>query len=671
MLTSDKVTELVHYRVEIDVLDLKCKLYDARSRVELAELIRDVIAIANSAYQCSEVAGYLVFGLDDKTHEPTDISGQKLDFKAKKTTSLTQQEIDAQNQRDFVKIATEYIEGVCGRLRVKYTTWAHPDVPTALVGILEISALYGPYVVKKEIPELSAEGKTVGRLVEPDQAWIREGEDKRQLKLSEIAAMQKDSERRQREMKRRDKERAEFGALLARWETRLLDIPVGNPVERSLVPGPLQTEAQLSACYRPSPALATFLSSLGEKWYLSNLVIASPPGTGRTSLLWYLVHLRAQAQAKGAPLLIDRFSPAADVAEFVEYVRAIRHLDLSERSYRLLIFDKPDAPDEMLLFIKNLASAFPNLHFWISCNPAREEALLEGIAADSLDHHWIVLHLPGYLDADELFYEDLVESIWHKRDDINYLLSQVNMTFQTLVACYEVTRQGIKLQGIIPSRLDQLTAKYAQLSTAEQMLVKLVHRLRGIPALAAQLICTVSDFSVNSYVRIVESELVYTEPSSWLTELRPAADLPEHVRAFGALEERTLITLLSEMNTSLSPLAGWYLQEIASRLKDMALSAEHQYQFETLTHKGNGDYFCEVCSAHFDSRLRHCPNCGGGVERRAGGVVPNTRSQTQQVPVPFPNADLLKMGTFTTERGVPSDAMRQIRADLRAWRNRA
>lgn len=669
MLTPGKVTELLHCSCEPDCLDFKRQLYHTLDKSGIAEFVKDLIAIANSVYRNGEPAGYIVFGIDDKTHEPFDISGQLLLLKGKPITLPEQTQVDTHNQRTIVKIAKDYIAGRNGPPNVNYLTIPHPDAPGSLVGCLEIVALAGPYLTKKEIPQIDHTGKTVGTLVATNQAWIRDGEDSRSLDTLEIMAMRDEETSRRRESRRRQQAVKSLGDIADRWDATRLELPDGNPPAEALTLGPLMSKAQLTACFNAPPQLAQQLGDLEEHWYLNNMVIASPPGSGRTSLLLYLALLRNQAHASGTPLKINRIPEPLKVEEFVEYVETVRKVKVRESSHRLLVFDMPEVPEVMLRFIAELAPSFPRLHFWVTCNPDREKAVVQALVK-CLQRSPVVMRLPGYLDADPEFYMELVERICPDRDDVDYLLRQQNMTYQRLVTLYHASRQGVRLRDTMPSRLEQMTNTYSRLTASEQLLTNAIVRLNGLSVLVAQLVCSLDEFSVDSYRRLLESELVYIESARVLPELKPARELPRQVQDFGLFEERVLVDLLSRIDLEASPLVSWSVQHIAKRLQAENVSPDSQAKCRLLIHKCQGDHFCEVCSAHFDSRCRYCPNCGGAVDRSAG-VVRNTKSQIQQIPVPFPNAELLKLGTFKAERGVPSDAMHLIRTNLRSRRYHA
>jgi|GEM_PF-6353950 len=73
---------------------------------DLAELIRDVIAFANAARLRGE-AGYILFGVEDKTKVIVGIEGQATNPNIKPTK---QEKIDEMNGREFKKNLTDYVE---------------------------------------------------------------------------------------------------------------------------------------------------------------------------------------------------------------------------------------------------------------------------------------------------------------------------------------------------------------------------------------------------------------------------------------------------------------------------------------------------------------------------------------------------------------------------------
>ena len=122
MLSSSKVEQIVRHSTEIDILDFKRGIPDMLDKENLAELVRDIIAIANSAYNGSEVNGYLVFGVEDKTRDPSSIRGQILLLKSRdrkpKGNPPSQLDIDSHNQRKFLKIVKDHISGTREGIRL-------------------------------------------------------------------------------------------------------------------------------------------------------------------------------------------------------------------------------------------------------------------------------------------------------------------------------------------------------------------------------------------------------------------------------------------------------------------------------------------------------------------------------------------------------------------------
>jgi len=82
MLSSIQLFEMIKSNEE-DYFDLKREFHNVAVKKELAELVRDMIAIANSAYERGFPEGYLIFGIDDKTKVCLGVEGQRLILKDK------------------------------------------------------------------------------------------------------------------------------------------------------------------------------------------------------------------------------------------------------------------------------------------------------------------------------------------------------------------------------------------------------------------------------------------------------------------------------------------------------------------------------------------------------------------------------------------------------------
>ena len=174
---------------EIDILDFKRDIPDLTDKTKLPEFIKDVIAIANSVFAKEAKRGYLIFGVENKTREPSDISGQIVNHKNQTISadSHTQIEINDFNQKEFVRIVKEYIRGFYGDLIVNYFCVQNPKSPEKLAGILEINAINGPFVANKETNRYDPKtGKPIGLEFREGQSWIRKGEDKREFYPDEL-----------------------------------------------------------------------------------------------------------------------------------------------------------------------------------------------------------------------------------------------------------------------------------------------------------------------------------------------------------------------------------------------------------------------------------------------------------------------------------------------------
>ena len=174
---------------EIDTLDFKRDIPDLTDKTKLPEFIKDIIAIANSVFAKEAKRGYLIFGVENKTREPSDISGQIVNHKSQTISVDThaQIEINELNQKEIVRIVKEYIRGFYGDLIVNYFCVQNPKSPEKLAGILEINAINGPFMVNKETNRYDPKtGKPSGLEFREGQSWIRKGEDKREFYPDEL-----------------------------------------------------------------------------------------------------------------------------------------------------------------------------------------------------------------------------------------------------------------------------------------------------------------------------------------------------------------------------------------------------------------------------------------------------------------------------------------------------
>lgn len=174
---------------EIDTLDFKRDIPDLTEKAKLPEFIKDIIAVANSVFAKETKRGYLIFGVENKTREPSDISGQIANHKNQTVSvnSHTQIEINELNQKEFVRVVKEYVHGFYGDLIVNYFCSPNPKSPEKLAGILEVVAIHGPFMANKETYKYDLKtGQTLGAEFRKGQSWIRNGEDKRELYPDEL-----------------------------------------------------------------------------------------------------------------------------------------------------------------------------------------------------------------------------------------------------------------------------------------------------------------------------------------------------------------------------------------------------------------------------------------------------------------------------------------------------
>jgi hypothetical protein len=165
---------------EIDTLDFKREIPDLSDKAKLPEFIKDVIAIGNSVYKKNAKRGYLIFGVENKTRAPRSILGQVANAKTISTDSRSQREINELNQKEIIQKIKDYVHGFFGEMVVNYFSFPNPNSPENLAGVLEITAINGPFFVHKEIEKFDSKGKQIG-VVRKRQSWIRNGEDTSEL----------------------------------------------------------------------------------------------------------------------------------------------------------------------------------------------------------------------------------------------------------------------------------------------------------------------------------------------------------------------------------------------------------------------------------------------------------------------------------------------------------
>ncbi len=165
---------------EIDILDFKRDIPDLSDKAKLPEFIKDVIAIGNSVFAKDGKRGYLIFGVENKTRDSRSILGQVANTKTISADTHSQVEINELNQKEFVQKIKDYVHGFFGDMIVNYLAFPNPNSPENLAGVLEITIIYGPFAVHKEIEKFDSKGKQIG-VVRKGQSWIRKGEDTKEL----------------------------------------------------------------------------------------------------------------------------------------------------------------------------------------------------------------------------------------------------------------------------------------------------------------------------------------------------------------------------------------------------------------------------------------------------------------------------------------------------------
>jgi hypothetical protein len=138
---------------------------------DLAEFIRDVIAIANAARQRGE-PGYLLFGIDDTTKNVVGIEGQSTN---PKVSNKNQEKINEINERDFNEVLRKYVR---------------PAPPTIdyFTGYVNEKLVSYLQIIPEPAPEPYQVKTNLGGIKNPlrnGDCWVRRGESKVKLEESE------------------------------------------------------------------------------------------------------------------------------------------------------------------------------------------------------------------------------------------------------------------------------------------------------------------------------------------------------------------------------------------------------------------------------------------------------------------------------------------------------
>lgn len=665
MLSSNKIAGLVRHSNELDILDYKRELPDINDNKKLAELVKDIIAIANAVYDRGDATGYLVFGVEDKPRQPCDIRGQRCfrvkdrkhkDRKPSTNPSSSQSDLDSLNQEQLVQIGSDFIKGHRRGIVLSYDTYCHPDNVDSLVGVLEICALHGPYTLKAEIQwgDESNQGH-----FEIDNAWTRRGEHTVRLSPQEVIEMKdavRERRRREKQMERRSKELA---TIFKEWDLKVFELVDGVPPESEWITQPLQTRLQLNRCFRKPPQLGDILAGLGEEWYLNHFIISSPPQSGRTTLLSYLLDACTQAGERSQAVTVRSWPDDPDLDELVAYFDHILDVELNTDTACTFVFDSPAASEKQLNLIELFGEAFPKSHIWATCDPNRQDQIRRRIES-AFHTPPVVIDLPGYLETFPTFFEGLLCSIFDTPEPIKLFLRKKNMVFRDLAIAHEQHSRGFRITGDFRlTHAQNVNLKLSQLSMSEQVLIRVIGQLGGVSISLAQFIASAIRGPEDTFSRILESDLIRVDVTSQRREIQVSDDLPEKATMLSEPDIYYLTAILETSDMVQLGSGRWQLIEVLTQVALFVDDPSLHERLDSLQHRVQGDNYCQLCDAFFPSALQYCPNCGGNVDKESQQVsAPGSAS------VPFPSLTLLRRGTFDTSRGLSTRQIRHLQRTL-------
>ncbi len=557
----------------------------------------------------------------------------------------SQSDIDANNQRKFIKITKEYIAGYQNRKnRVRYTTLKYPDSSNLYIGILEIYGDQGPFTVLKEVPRLDASGKSICQEIEQGESWIRDGEDKRKLHPNEILTMIEDAKVKKRHLRKIKKAQKKLGDINSKWPLNFVNIDCGETPNLPLTRLPLRTKSELENCFIEPHNYIEILMKYGERWYLNNILISSTPGSGRTSLLWYLIYKREELNARGTPVQLMSIPSTPNFGEFIYALEFLVGED-KVNTRRTLIVDIQNYNDKQISFLYEICKNFPKYTIWMTCLPNFEEELKQVLT--NSEKKTITLPYPRFINAPSNDFQGLVNKIFSKdKEKKDYLLAKENVVFRDLVETYFFPFDGI-------SKLERFIEEYVQLSYGEQLILQLLNLTEEIRKPALSLLTSVLELPIDTSIRLSKLSLLSTDELSHLLSFRLVEKLPKKIRGLTNNDIIYILGAIKKYSPSFSFIEGYYLADIIRILKDIYKSKipDIEKDFDIVIRKLRLDIYCKFCDAYFDSLLEYCPGCG----RKAQRIYKRTEDYEgfDEMTVPFPDSDLLKKGSFKRQ-GVSS-----------------
>lgn len=642
MITLERAKELIFHSTEEDVLDFKLELPNLQDFAKKAELIRDIIALANSAYDRCYPEGYLIFGVVDKTKKIVGIQGQVLIEKAKEAQRFNeptpQNLIDEFNQKKFASLVQEYIQAYKGNARVNYTTILLPESTNECIGFLSISPAHAPYTVKKAIPKMGDDGKPIRDDIEKSEAWIRYGEDKQKMFPQEIMEMREDAKEQNRRLKREKKLKEKLGSAFNNWyvDEKLDDI---QDVEPFLPNVPLQTKNDLDNYLFLYRSLANQLDFIDqENWYLNNLIIEGSKGSGRTTLLRYLENLRNIVGGKSKIIWVQKIPNSPKLEEFLEVEEALG-VKLASDSKRTIVIDSPKSNfDDVLNFIEQITRYFKYFHIWLACSPEDTQRIIEPLEFDTSSEKLLISL--DYLNSNLSDFETLFQKILgNKLNPIDILSKTKNLTFKNLVEI---------LNGMIGTpQEDIVNNKYDKLEILEKLLVKVLAITEKVDFRLANILVMSFNLPSDTIQNFRSEQILNIHTGLHYGYVVPTDFIPNSKLIITDAEIKLFNFMLEKIeHAAIGDVAAYSLANVIEQMLKQTKNATLSVELNRTKFRISGAVFCLVCEEFYDKSLIACPSCGYKKKQ----VNKEIMKRKEDLLLPFPNKELLEKGTFNLNR---------------------
>lgn len=651
MLSSIQLLEMIKSNEE-DYFDLKRKLHNVADKEELAELVRDMIAIANSAYERGFPEGYLIFGIEDKTKVCFGVEGQRLVLKDKDLTKNdmeTQIKLNEFNQKQFGWIAKKYISGYpTNPLRVNYAIFEYPESENHIIGVLTITSQHAPYSVLQEIPKLGPDGKVIGNDIEIHQAWIRDGEAKRPMSPSEILAMRDEKKQKIRQQKKEDKLKLKLGEIFSSWAIDSLTLDRQIETSTGILPKtPLRTRDELNTHFKSYKLLTDQLLFLQDNdWYLNHMIVGGQSSNGKTTLINYLVNLRGDHQGLSTPILVQKIPQEPKLDDFLEYFHIVKKEKLGENDKRIIVIDlnRRNIPDA-IYFIKQIMDQFKYFYIWVTCNEKELASLFDVLAANKKQKTPYKIFL-DFLDKDRNDFTNLLAGYFAGDLFVNQIKIQKNISFGDLVEYHNLWRLG-KFPQPDTKPTESINALFNTLDIYEKLLLKICSIIGGLDETLLNTLVSVFGLPFDTIEKIIRMGLFGHVVKKNKVQLLPSELIDINKLTVNDLEIKLLIDALNKVEIhKYGSLNCWSLADLTGTIQLCTKNEKLSTDLNRTKYRLKGSLYCHVCDEYYGNSMKACPSCGTTKNYSF------TKVDQSDLFLPFPNTEQLSKGTFRTARGI-------------------